>query len=180
MIDDGLRVRTNIGSARIYGAELFFEMDILRVLKKETEHKLSWFINGSINRGTYTRINDRALVGVRSGNRLEDLPDYNIKSGINFGTGPFSSSLQWTSVGSQFSDAANTENAFKGVFGVIPSYNVMDLSMRYEFSKVFNLSFSINNLLDSSYFTRRAPAYPGPGIIPAVGRIWNTTLSIKI
>lgn len=180
VIDDGLRVRTNIGSARIFGAELFFEIDVLRALKKESKHQVSWFINGSVNRGTYTQINDRALVGVRSGNRLEDLPSYNIKTGIAYGIGRLSSSLQSTWVGSQYSDAANTENAFKGVFGPVPSYHVVDLSLRYEISKSAKLSFNLNNVFDRSYFTRRAPAYPGPGIIPALGRIWNTTLSIKI
>ncbi|MEM9544606.1 MAG: TonB-dependent receptor [Bacteroidota bacterium] len=179
VIDDGLRVRTNIGSARIYGAELFFEVDVLKVLKGESKHKFSWFINGSVNRGRYTNINDRALVGVRSGNRLEDLPDYNIKSGLTYGIGKFYSSLQSTWVGKQFSDAANTETAFKGVFGVVPSYHVMDFSMRYDLSEHVKFSFSINNLLDASYFTRRAAAYPGPGIIPALGRIWNFTLSYK-
>ncbi|MEM1323615.1 MAG: TonB-dependent receptor [Bacteroidota bacterium] len=179
IIDDGLRVRTNIGSARIFGVELFFEMDVLAVLKKQTEHKLSAFINGSVNRGVYTSINERALVGVRTGNRLEDLPEYNIKLGLGYGYRKLSTSLQTTFVGKQFSDAANTENPFKGVFGVIPAYTVIDFSARYVFSETISVSTSINNLLDHSYFTRRAPAYPGPGIIPALGRTWNVTLSTK-
>ena len=176
VIDDGLRVRTNIGSARIYGIELFFELDILSALKKESTHKASIFINGSLNRGEYTQISDRALVGVRSGNKLEDLPDYNIKSGINYGFRKFSTALQATFVGEQFSDAANTEQPFKGVFGIIPAYTVVDLSAKYKFSDKITLATSINNLFDRSYFTRRAVAYPGPGIIPALGRTWNFTL----
>lgn len=180
VIDDGLRVRTNIGSARIYGAELFFEIDLIKALKGDGKNKLSWYINGSVNRGVYTQINERALVGVRTGNRLEELPDYNIKSGITYGIGDYSCSLQSTWVGSQFSDAANTTDGFLGVFGPIPSYHVMDLSMKYNFSKNLHWSFSMNNILDSSFFTRRAAAYPGPGIIPGLGRIWNTTLSFKL
>ena len=179
VIDDGLRVRTNIGAARIFGLEVFFELDILAALKKTSDHKVSTFINGSINRGIYTQINERALVGVRSGNKLEELPDYNIKSGISYGYRKFSTSLQATFVGKQFSDAANTTNAFKGVFGLIPAYTVLDFSARYHFSENMSLSTSINNLLDASYFTRRAPAYPGPGIIPALGRQWNITLSTR-
>ncbi|MEL6388661.1 MAG: TonB-dependent receptor [Bacteroidota bacterium] len=177
VIDDGLRVRTNIGSARIYGAELYFEVDVLSALDRRSDHRLSWFFNGSVNRGTYTEINDRALVGVRSGNKLEDLPDYNIKSGLTYGYGNFASSLQSTWVGLQYSDAANTEEPFVGVFGTVPSYQVADFSCRYDLSEQVRLSLTVNNILDSSYFTRRAPAYPGPGIIPALGRIWNTTVS---
>ncbi|MEL7162616.1 MAG: TonB-dependent receptor, partial [Bacteroidota bacterium] len=52
VIDDDLRVRTNIGAARIFGAELYLEVDILQALKKESKHKISWFVNGSVNRGT--------------------------------------------------------------------------------------------------------------------------------
>ncbi len=179
VIDDGLRVRTNIGSARIFGAEIYFEADVLKVLKKKTSHKFSVFVNASVNHGVYTEINDRALVGVRSGNKLEDLPDYNVKSGITYGYKEFSISLQTTFVGKQFSDAANTEKAFKGVSGPIPAYTVLDLSAKYNFSKKVGLSSSINNLLDHNYFTRRASGYPGPGIIPALGRTWNITLSMK-
>ena len=179
VIDDGLRVRTNIGSARIYGVELFLEVDLLAVLKKAGEHKLSAFVNGSVNRGVYTSINDRALVGVRSGNRLEELPDYNVRSGLTYGYRKFSASVQATFVGKQFSDAANTEKAFKGVFGVIPAYHVLDFSAKYDFSQRIGLAVNVNNLLNESYFTRRASAYPGPGIIPALGRIWNTTLTAR-
>lgn len=179
VIDDGLRVRTNIGAAHIFGLELFFELDILQALQRKSKHKISAFINGSINRGVYTSINDRALVGVRSGNKLEELPDYNIKAGISYGIQKFSTSLQSTFVGKQYSDAANTEDAFRGVFGVIPSYTVVDFSARYKLSEHINISASVNNLFDQIYFTRRAPAYPGPGIIPALGRTWNITLGAK-
>lgn len=180
VIDDGLRVRTNIGSARIFGVELFFEVDFMKVFKKESEHKISAFVNGSLNRGVYTKINQRSLAGVRSGNKLEDLPDYNVKTGIGYGYNRFSATVLSTFVGQQFSDAANTENSFKGIFGVIPSYFVMDLSAKYIFSDRVTLSSSINNLLDRSYFTRRAVAYPGPGIIPALGRTWSVTMSVKL
>ena len=179
VIDDGLRVRTNIGDARIFGVELFTELDLMKLLKRESAHKVSLFVNGSVNRGTYTSINSRALRGVRTGNRLEDIPDYNIKSGIGYGYKKFTASVQSTFVGKQFSDAANTEDPFVGVFGPIPSYFVMDFSARYAVNEHFEISSSINNVLNRYYFTRRATAYPGPGIIPALGRIWNVTMSVK-
>ena len=180
VIDDGLRLRTNIGAARIFGAELFFETDIFKLLKKEVSHTLSVFVNGSINRGVYTDINDRALVGVRTGNSLEELPDYNIKVGVNYGYAKFKSSLQSTFLGEQFSDAANTRTPFIGVFGVIPAYQVFDFTATYDLNPRIDISASINNLLDADYFTRRAPAYPGPGIIPGNGRIWSISLKVNL
>lgn len=179
VIDDGLRVRTNIGSARIYGMELFFELDLLSTLKPKSKHKLSVFVNGSFNRGVYTEINNRALVGVRTDNKLEDIPDYNFKVGVTHAYHNFSASLQASFVGEQFSDAANTITPFKGIFGVIPAYRVFDFSAKYDLSGRYALTSSINNLLDQSYFTRRALAYPGPGIIPALGRIWNVGVHVK-
>jgi Fe(3+) dicitrate transport protein len=180
VIDDGLRLRTNIGSARIFGVELYLEVDVLKTLKKKSSHKASVFFNGSVNRGVYSEINDRALVGVRAGNKLEDLPQYNIKSGVTYGFQNFTATLQGTFIGQQFSDAANTEDAFKGVFGPIPAYTVFDLSANYKFSEKFSLASSINNLTDNYYFTRRATGYPGPGIIPALGRTWNLTLKLRL
>lgn len=186
VLDDGLRVRTNIGSGRIFGVELFFEVDVLRALNQTSQHTISLFVNGSINRGVYTKINDRSASVVRSGKRLEDIPEYNIKTGVAYRYKRFSTTILSTFVGEQFSDARNTRVQITplaettGVFGEIPSYFVMDFSAKYQFNSMFKLAGSINNVLDRSYFTRRATAYPGPGIIPALGRTWNLTLSLKI
>jgi len=34
----------------------------------------------------------------------------------------------------------------------------------------YTLESGVNNILDASYFTRRATGYPGPGIIPSPRR----------
>ena len=180
VIDDGLRLRTNIGAARIFGSELYFEVDVLKALQRTSNHKMSVFLNGSVNRGVYSEINDRALVGVREGNQLEDLPQYNIKSGITYGHKKFITTLQGTFIVKQFPDAANTEEAFRGAFGPIPAYSVFDFSANYKVSRKLSLASSINNLTNNYYFTRRATGYPGPGIIPALGRTWNLTLKLKL
>lgn len=181
LIDDGLRLRTNIGSATIVGFEIFAEVDIMKVLARETDHILTCFVNGSINRGVYRDISRRALVGVRAGNTLEDIPRYNVKTGVTYGFADrLAMSLQGSFVGRQYSDAANTEQPFIGVFGPIPSYQVFDLSMRYHVSKRLTIGASINNLLNQSFFTRRALAYPGPGIIPAMPRSWALTLKVNV
>ena len=186
VLDDDLRIRTNIGDARIFGIEVFFEVDLLNALNKTTEHKLSFFTNGSLNRGVYTNINERTSNVVRSGKKLQEIPLYNIKTGILYGFRKFTSSLQAVFIGEQFSDAANTRvrltglQETTGVFGQIPAYAVVDFSCKYRLSKHFLLSGSINNLLNEKYFTRRATAYPGPGIIPSGPRTYYLTLSVKI
>ena len=73
-----------------------------------------------------------------------------------------------------FQDARNS-----GIIGSIPSYDVLDVSFSYSWKKL-KLETGINNLLDNSFFTRRATGYPGPGIIPAEPRTFYTTLQVKI
>lgn len=184
VLDDGLRVRTNIGDASIMGIELFSEVDIFKLARKNTAHKLTFFINGSVNRGIYTRVNTRAANVARSGNRLEEIPKYNIKTGLTYGIAQFSASVQATFLGEQFSDASNSSanitglQETTGVFGEIPAYEVVDLSLKYQLSNHFVLSGSINNLFDEKFFTRRATAYPGPGIIPSAPRNYYLTLKV--
>ena len=45
--------------------------------------------------------------------------------------------------------------------------------------KNFKIESGINNLMNTSYFTRRATSYPGPGIIPSESRSFYTTLQVK-
>ena len=76
-----------------------------------------------------------------------------------------------------FSDASNTlvpsQNAQSGL---IPGYGLNDLNIKYCPNNRFILQCAVTNLLNRLYFTRRANAYPGPGIVPGAPRLW--TLSI--
>ena len=64
--------------------------------------------------------------------------------------------------------------------GIIPTYQVLDLSLKYSHKKWFQIETGINNLTNSSYFTRRATGYPGPGIIPSSPRNYYLTLQLKL
>ncbi|MEO1808062.1 MAG: TonB-dependent receptor, partial [Bacteroidota bacterium] len=66
-----------------------------------------------------------------------------------------------------------------GIRGAIPAYQIVDLSLSYAY-KLFRLETGINNLLDASYFTRRATGYPGPGIIPSAPRSWYVVLQMRL
>jgi Fe(3+) dicitrate transport protein len=79
----------------------------------------------------------------------------------------------------QFTDASNSvKSNLSGVIGIIPSYDVLDFAFSYKYEN-FKIESGINNLLDTSYFTRRATGYPGPGIIPSPPRNWYVTLEFK-
>ncbi len=79
-----------------------------------------------------------------------------------------------------FTDATNARRSSTAVNGVIPAYSIVDFSLKYGFKKYLSLEASCNNMLDARYFTRRADAYPGPGIIPSDGRAFYFTVSFRL
>ena len=117
------------------------------------------------------------------GNKVEFIPLVNLKTGLNFGYKNLMSSLQFTYLSEQFTDASNApqnrQDNQSGIVGAIPSYQIMDLSFSYKF-KLLKLETGVNNLLNHNYFTRRATGYPGPGIIPSAPRTFYVTLELKL
>ena len=120
---------------------------------------------------------------IREGNEVEFIPRINLKSGVGFGYKNLLGNFQYTFLSEQFTDASNapqnSNDNQSGIIGSIPSYGIADLSMSYRY-KFLKLETGINNLLNNSYFTRRATGYPGPGIIPSAPRTFYMTLEIKL
>lgn len=175
VIEKAVAYRTNIGDARIIGAELYMEADIFNAMQlAKKDSKLSVFANVSALHGKYTS-GQSAFVG----NDVELIPPISIKTGVGYQYKNFKSSYQFTYVAQQFSDATNAELVVDATRGIIPSYSVHDLSLSYQWRK-WKLQTGVNNMTDAAYFTRRAVAYPGPGIIPADGRSFYLTVAIKL
>tara|TARA_R100000306_G_scaffold260_2_gene532 strand:+ start:1761 stop:4217 length:2457 start_codon:yes stop_codon:yes gene_type:complete len=173
------RFRGNIGDAVTYGIESFIDWNILNTFSSEEKSiKLNLFSNLALTHSEYTRSKQTNV----EGNEVEFIPAINFKTGVNFGYKNFLGSLQYTYLSKQFTDATNSERDFEsqsGIVGEIPAYDILDLSLSYSY-KMFRLEAGINNVLDNSYFVRRATGYPGPGIIPSQPRTWYTGLQIKL
>jgi len=114
-----------------------------------------------------------------NGKKVEMVPPWIFRSGMTLGGDNLSFSYQYSYTREHFSDATNSDYQINAVVGLIPSYSVMDVSLKYTFKK-FQLETGINNLTNQSYFTRRAVAYPGPGIIPSIPRNFYICLQIKL
>lgn len=168
------RYRTNVADAYSMGLEAFGEMDLLRVLDWNEKYKLNFFTNLSVIDARYQNSEEKVL----EGNRVELVPPFSIRTGVTFGIGAFNMTYQFSSVEEHFTDASNAVRTPSAVEGIIPSYQVMDLSMSYYY-KFIKLEASVNNLTDNLYFTRRAAGYPGPGIIPSDGRTFFLTLEFN-
>ena len=166
--------RGNVGDANIVGLESLLEFNFQPFL---TEHyTLNTYINTSFITSEYVKSD---VNGVQ-GNKVEFIPSTNIKTGLKIGYKNITTSLQYTYVSEQYTDASNAiESNLSGVIGLIPTYNILDLGLSINMYRC-NIETGINNLLDSSYFTRRATGYPGPGIIPSQMRHYYITLEFNI
>lgn len=170
------KVRTNIGDARNMGIEAFVEFDFIKAFKDSAKVSSTIFVNFSYIEAKYIRSKEKNYVG----KEVEYVSPIMLKSGLKIKTAKFQTQVQFSYNSGQFSDASNSvEASGDAVIGFIPSYFVMDYSLRYNFKKLIQLEAGINNLLNAKYYTRRATAYPGPGILPSDGRSFYVTLQFK-
>ena len=177
LFDDGnvKAYRTNTGDANIYGLESLLDINLKKVLQLNSAYIFNTFLNLSIIESKYINSDEPGV----QGKEVEFVPKYNIKYGIKFGYKNFTSYLQYSYLASQFSDSSNSvESNLSGVIGQIPAYDILDISVNYKLGKI-KLETGVNNILNTSYFTRRATGYPGPGIIPSPPRNYYLTLQYK-
>jgi len=156
-----VRYRTNIGNSRNAGIEAVAEVDWMKLINKTSKHRLSTFVNISYIDAIYQSENPAF-----SAKKVEFVPNTIFRSGVTYGFKTMKITLLYSHVGEQYSEATNSASSSSGIYGIIPTYNVLDLSASYTY-KSFTLSAGVNNLTNRFYFTRRAEGYPGPGIIPA-------------
>ncbi|WP_082106683.1 TonB-dependent receptor domain-containing protein [Kordia zhangzhouensis] len=167
--------RGNIGNAVMYGIESLVDFNLNELFLKNEEYSFNYFINVALTDSKYTDSQENGV----EGNKVEFVPNVNLKTGLLFGYKNLLSNIQYTYISQQFTDASNAvESNLSGVIGEIPAYDILDISLSYTY-KNFKLETGINNVLDNEYFTRRATGYPGPGIIPSNNRNFYATLQVK-
>lgn len=175
-----VRFRGNIGTALMYGFEGFADWSIKETFMPSlTKIKLNYFLNLALTASEYLSSEENNV----EGNQVEFIPKANLKTGLRFGYGNLLGSLQYTYLSQQFTDATNAPQDVndnqRGIEGAIPAYDIMDVSLSYTLKK-WRLEAGVNNVLNNSYFTRRATGYPGPGILPAEPRTAYMTLQLTL
>lgn len=181
-------LRTNVGNSQSKGVEALIEFSPLKL----------WSVNPSFGNitlfGSLAYIHaryDNLRVIVRQGNalvetnlknkRVENAPEQIYRTGITYNRKALTVTAQYSFVSDAFSDANNTVTpTANGVNGLIPSYDLLDISGTYKFTEQFFVKGGINNLLNEKYFTRRAGGYPGPGLMAAEPRNFFVTLGVKL
>ena len=164
-------LRTNVANSIHKGLESYIEFNILKYLNTNSPQGLSIFNSLALMDAKYSS-------GEFKGNRVEASTKYINRIGITYADKKLSGTLQMNNVGDAFGDATNVRISTDPVAGYIPAYTVYDVSATYRISR-YSLKAGINNILDKAYFTRRTDEYPGPGIIPSIGRSFYIGVSAK-
>ena len=181
-------LRTNVGDSKSMGVEALVEFSPTK----------AWIKNNQLGHFTFftsiafiqARYEDFKVISRQGNNlvetnlknkRVENAPENIIRAGITYTKKALTITAQYSYVSNTFSDANNTVTpTANGINGLIPSYNLVDLSGTYKFNEKFFLKSGINNLLGEKYFTRRASGYPGPGLMVAEPRNFFVTVGVKL
>jgi Fe(3+) dicitrate transport protein len=181
-------LRTNVGDSKSMGVEALIEFSPTK----------AWMKNNQLGHFTFftsiafiqARYEDFKVISRQGNNlvetnlknkRVENAPENIIRAGITYTKKALTITAQYSYVSNTFSDANNTVTpTANGINGLIPSYNLVDLSGTYKFNEKFFLKSGINNLLGEKYFTRRASGYPGPGLMVAEPRNFFVTVGVKL
>lgn len=163
--------RTNIASSVHKGIETYIEFNILKCLNQRSKQGLSFF-------NSFAYIDAKYTSGEFKGNRVETAAKEIERAGVIFNNTHFSSTFQVNYVGDAYGDATNVKVSDNPIAGYIPAYTVLDFSTTYKINN-YEIKCGVNNLTDKSYFTRRTDEYPGPGIIPAIGRSFYLGFAAK-
>ena len=181
-------LRTNGGNSRSRGVEALVEFSPFKAWGvKPVFGNLTVFVSLAFINAQY----DNLRVITRQGNTLvesnlknkkvENAPERIYRTGITYSRKQLTVTAQYSYVSEAYSDANNTIiPTSNGVNGLIPAYDVVDISGTYKFSEKFFIKGGINNVLGEKYFTRRAGGYPGPGLMAAEPRNFFMTLGVKL
>jgi len=185
VLQDNVQFRTNIGASVSQGLETFVEVRPFALLKASNLGELTIFLNYAYVNAVYTRWDNPAIANDPTkdilNNRVENSPAHILRSGLSYRIKKLSFAYQFNYIDEVYTDATNTiaPNA-TSTAGLIPSYTLMDLSIAYQVNSQFGIKAGVNNLMNEMYATRRAGGYPGPGLMPGVGRNYFVTLSMKL
>lgn len=163
--------RTNIANSVHQGVEAYVEFNIIKCINPASKYGISIF-------DSYSFIDAKYTTGEFKGNRVEASANTINRIGLILNDNHFSITCQYNYIGDAFGDASNIKVSSDPVAGYIPAYSVIDCSASYKY-KNYAIKLGGNNLGDKAYFTRRTDEYPGPGIIPSIGRSLYVALSAK-
>jgi Fe(3+) dicitrate transport protein len=164
-------LRTNVANSIHKGLESYVEFNLLKYLNSHSKKGLNIFNSLALISAKYTS-------GEFKGNRVETAAKYINRIGVTYHDNRLSATFEVSNNGDAYGDATNTKISSDPVAGYIPAYTVLDAGVTYKVKR-YSLKAGMNNIADKKYFTLRADEYPGPGIIPSIGRSFYVGISAK-
>ncbi len=156
--------RTNIANSVSKGVETYIEFRPTKITPRNNAGNISFF-------NSFAYINAKYRSGPYKGNSVEYAPQIINRFGLTWSKKIFSATYVISSTSKSYGDAGNSVlSPDDPITGIIPAYTVIDFSSTIKLKNNCNLKFGVNNLANKNYFTKRTDEYPGPGIIPAIGR----------
>ncbi|SEI68983.1 Fe(3+) dicitrate transport protein [Dyadobacter sp. SG02] len=176
--------RTTTGDSKTRGVEAYLEYTAFkRYNGGEPQTELSFFTSTSYFDAEYVR-GTAVLNGENksvAGNRVEGVPTWISRNGIQFQYKKLSVTAQYSYVSSNFANPLNTvEPSANGTIGKVPGYGLLDLNATLYLGQHYKLRFGVNNITDKQYFTKRPTMYPGAGIWSSDGRSLGISFGIRI
>jgi Fe(3+) dicitrate transport protein len=194
-LGNAVTVKTNVGNSVSTGVEGILDIDWIKKLKPSGNWGLPIYISYALTNAKYGDYN----ITVKNtsgkyetlnlkGNWVENAPRHILRAGMGFQLKSKSNparhilnQIQWSYVSGCYSDANNTLIPLStGVNGYIPEYHIFDWNTTLSVNQKVQIKFSINNLMNRSYFTRRSGGYPGPGLLPSDGRSILCSVNIAL
>ena len=164
---------TNVADAVHKGFETYVELNICKLFTSLSRIGSLSFFN------SFAYDDARYINGIYNNNYAVNAPKTIERFGITYAYKKFSTTFLASYMAQSFSDANNTVYSEDAETGIIPAYKVMDWSATLRINN-YRLKCGINNLTNEQYFTMRTSEYPGPGIIPSLGRSFYVGFSVKL
>jgi Fe(3+) dicitrate transport protein len=183
--------RTNLGETIHKGFEGFLNVNVTKAFQiNDTLGDVNFFATISFIDATYSDFRLTQVSGTApnivitesnlAGKQVENAPRYIHNFGISWDYKNISTTLQNRTTSKIYTDANNTViPTANGVTGALEGFSVYDFSMKYDFFGNYNIKSGINNFTNTSYATRRASGYPGPGVLPNDGRTFYISIGAK-
>jgi Fe(3+) dicitrate transport protein len=164
--------RTNVANSVHQGLETYVELNMTKAFFPGTAFGRISFFN------SFSFVDARYTTGEFKGKYVEYAPRTINRLGVTYAYKPFSTTFLISNTAKSYADATNALSSPDPAVGLIPAYRVLDWSGKLTLNR-YNLKFGVNNLADKRYFTIRTNEYPGPGIIPAIGRSFYFGIGAK-
>lgn len=181
-------LRTNVGSSTAYGIEAFGELNITKALGYQSKMgEISIFGSYAYNDARYdnfkviTVVNNALSETNYKDKKVEYAPENILRTGLSYLVKGVTATVQYSFTDQVFTDANNTTDPTSNAQnGLVPSYSILDATVGYRHKSGLSLKAGVNNMLNKTYFTRRAAGYPGPGVLPGDGRTYFATLGFVL